>query len=199
MLKNFFVRTTLPRRILSLMSIYLWIITWFFFLYELFLYELLSRRTFVITNILHTYFIPYEHLYTNLAYELLLTYFLSDELYPWRTFARTFAYELFPYELLSLRIFSIRTLYHTNFSVRTLSLTNNCVRTLYIRTISIRTLVLQPINRARRSLRKGRWCRLVMADSGQLTPTPENEQMFVEKKAEFSGVCAWPTCPLSPS
>ena len=170
MLTNFSVRITLPRRILSLTNICVRIIT-----YDFFLYELLSRRFFVNMNILHTYFIPYEHLYMNFSVRTFTYIYLSDEHYPWRTFAyehlhtnffqTNFIYTKFcPDELLSLRIFYIRTLYHTNFSVRTLAyellrtyfshanfipyehlLTNNCVRTLCIRTISIRTLVLQPV------------------------------------------------------
>ena len=96
--------------------------------------------------------------------------------YSWRTFAyELFAYEqlhtkffhtnffftnLCPDELLSLRIFYIRPLYHTNICIRALAfellrtyfiqtsfipyehlLTNNCVRTLRIRNISIRAMV----------------------------------------------------------
>ena len=112
------------------------IITCDFFLYELFLYELLSRRTFVITNVLRTYFIPYEHLFTNFSVRTFTYVFLSDELYPWRTFAyeqlrtniciQTFYTNFFytnfcPNELLSLRIFYIRILYHSNIYIRTLA------------------------------------------------------------------------------
>ena len=130
MFTNFSVRTTLPRKFLSLTTICVRIITYDFFLYEVFLYERLSRRTSVITNILQTYFIPYEHLYTNFS-ERTFTYLrifvrrtlsLTD-IYNIciRTFSiRTFFYTNFcPDEFLSLRIFNIRTLYHTNIWLRT--------------------------------------------------------------------------------
>ena len=45
-------------------------------------------------------------------------------------------------------------------------------------------------NRARHSYHYDRWCRVVVADSGQSTPTPVNKQMFVlKKKSSFGSVC----------
>ena len=133
MLTNFSVRTTLPRRILSLTNIYVRII-----IYDIFSLRTFPIRTFVITNFLHTYFIPYEHLYANFNVRTFTYVFLSDEQLRTNSCVRTVAYEhlhtnffhtnffytnLCPDELLSLRIFYIRTIpfehLHTNFSVRT--------------------------------------------------------------------------------
>ena len=108
---------------------------------------IISIRTFVITNILHTYFIPYEHLHTNFSVQIFTYIFLSDELYPWRTFAcerfvyehlhtNFYAYEHFSNEHLTLRFFSIMIFFHYElFTLRTLSW-----RTLGKRTLSFELL-----------------------------------------------------------
>ena len=128
----------------------------------------MSRRTFVITNILHTCFIPYKHLYTNFSVRTFTYVFLSDKLLRTNILLtnvciRNFSIQTFLYEFLSRRTFVVTNIFHTYFipyehlytifSVRTFAyalfktnfisyehlFTKNCVRT-----ISIRSMVLQP-------------------------------------------------------
>ena len=120
--------------------------------YELLEYESCPIRTFLLRTLDVTIIIKYELYPVRISeYELLFTNHLQCELSP----SQTFAYEPFAYELYSLQIFQIRSLFYNFFTLRTFPLrfffhtnicfshTNICIRIFAYEHFPVRTLCLR--------------------------------------------------------